>query len=259
MLVHISALIAQPLVAECTQALCKCGLRTLRATLQKTQTPPPRSKTIQIYRNMWEKREWVTSMCIKCILFHYIAKVTCQKVHMSLRDFSRVSATRTLRLLTLSFQAPLGQTLILQQQFGNIKLEDEKRNSNTGSRRMRGELEDEAGNRNPPPPPLSEGKNNIEIRLRQTSYLLHGRVVWVESLLELDDEERGSEQPDASAAATLRHLSEAGSSTAKRWPQRRRLDSLTVLSPPLVHPCAGLPPSLQRRIKASRSNSTTPH
>lgn len=56
MLVHISALIAQPLVAECTQALCKCGLRTLGATLQKTQTPPPEQKQLK-YTETCDKKE----------------------------------------------------------------------------------------------------------------------------------------------------------------------------------------------------------
>lgn len=41
--------------------------------------------------------------------------------------------------------------------------------------------------------------------------------------MELEDEEKGSKQPDASATAALRRLPEAGSSAAERWPQRKRL------------------------------------
>lgn len=77
------------------------------------------------------------------------------------------------------------------------------------------------------PKPPHESKrwplNEVEIRLKQTSYLLHGSAVQAESLLELDDKQKGSEQPGASATAALRRLPEAGSSTAERWPQRKRL------------------------------------
>lgn len=116
-----------------------------------------------------------------------------------------------------------------------IKFEDEKRDSNTKriKKRVRplkhqirrwteqtGKLLHESKKL---PPSLSESNNEAAIRLKQTSYLLHGRAVRVESLLGLEDEQKGNEQPDASATATLRHLPEAGSSAAERWPQRKRL------------------------------------
>lgn len=105
-----------------------------------------------------------------------------------------------------------------------IKFEDEKRDSNTKriKKRVRplkhqirrwteqtGKLLHESKKL---PPSLSESNNEVAIRLKQTSYLLHGRAVRVESLLGLEDEQKGNEQPDASATATLRRLPEAGSS-----------------------------------------------
>lgn len=105
-----------------------------------------------------------------------------------------------------------------------------------------------------------ESKNEVEIRLKQTSYLLHGRAVRVESLLELEDEQKGSEQPDASATARLGRLPEAGSSAAERWPQRKHLtwQPHCALSSP-ASPMCRTPPSLQQRMKASWSRSTSPH
>lgn len=41
-LMHVGALIAQPLVAECTQALRKHGLRALGAALRKRQRQQPK-------------------------------------------------------------------------------------------------------------------------------------------------------------------------------------------------------------------------
>lgn len=67
---------------------------------------------------------------------------------------------------------------------------------------------------------------------------------------------KGVEQPDASATATLRRLPEAGSSTAERWPQRKRLtwQPHCALSSPGSSMCR-TPPSLRRRMNASWSNS----
>lgn len=78
MLVHISALIAQPLVAECTQALCKCGLRTLGATLQKTQTHTPPEQKLLKYTETCDKKR----MSDKCAYKYLFCRTTLLKSHV---------------------------------------------------------------------------------------------------------------------------------------------------------------------------------
>lgn len=144
------------------------------------------------------------------MLLRYIAKATCQKVvlhrYMCLRDLQNtISGVSLLNLLNFSTRKTAAR---------------EQKNS----------------------PCLSKSKNEVGITLKQTSYLLHGRAVRVESLWELEDAQKGSSslmpQQQQHWGAYLRQEA----AQPRGGPRGSVLhDSLTVLSPPLVHPCAGLP------------------
>lgn len=82
---HVGALIAQPLVAQCTQALCKHGHRALGAALQKMQQQ-------EINRQKQEILVYVQIF----MLLRYVAQATCQKVVLQtvvtgLRGFQNIS------------------------------------------------------------------------------------------------------------------------------------------------------------------------